>query len=135
MYSNKCTIKSFSNCFLSFYIFTYITIFMSNPIKFNRKLVIMKKKISSVSKCGILRFFFFLHQIRFLLSKEHFVLFFRKTVLIANPKFVLESRDWMVVQLLKYVLPNLSSKMDCMVFLFDQLFLLAFFYAQIIFSG
>ena len=79
---------------------------MSNPIKFNRKLVILwkkkkKKKISSVSKCRILRFYFFLRQICFLFSKEHLVLFSRKTVLIANPRFVLESTDWMVLQLLK----------------------------------
>ena len=46
-------------------------------------------------------FLFFLRQIRFLFSKENFVLFFRKTILIVNPKFVLESTDWMVPQLLK----------------------------------
>ena len=79
---------------------------MSNPIRFNRKLVIMKKKkkkkkISPVSNCRILGFYFFLRQIRFSFSKEHFVLFFRKTVLTANPRFILESTDWMVLQLLK----------------------------------
>ena len=61
----------------------------------------MKKKISPVGKCRILGFYFHIRQIRFLFSKEHFVLCFRKTVLTANPRFVLESTDWMVLQLLK----------------------------------